>query len=220
MLYDNYDNRSSSYLYQSIREIGISHFKMTAIDIAFSAEELADKEVRRIVDKRSILKEFGYNITVDRLSYENLKNKKSHGKKKDITADERRKKSIPILAANLNERIIIYSDSAKLFGDVIINSNRSVITYAAKYCRVIKGYYFLYLDYQRIIEKIDITESKMNHGRKSYREISSNYFHLYKILKNRKYDDIYELFDVYSLQYDDSTEEKYLYKKCETIPCF
>ena len=203
ILDSKYDNRSSSYLYQSIREIGISHFKMKAIDIAFSAEELSDKEVRRIVDRKSILKEFGYNITVDRLSYENLKEKYG-GRKKEIKADERRKKSIPILAVNLDKRIAIFSDSAKLLGEVIIYSNRSVISYAAKYCRTIKGYYFLYLDIGRISEKITMTKRKRKHGRKDYINIASNYFQLYKILKNKNYDNLFKLCNVYELRYDDN----------------
>lgn len=220
---ERYDERSSAYLYRSMREIGIEHFHMEIIDIAFSPEELSDKEVRTIVKYKSILPEYGYNTTVDRISYQYMSSRKRSKSHKGIygTENGKRRRSNPLLAININERVVIYTESSQLFSRAVFNgSDRSMILYAAKYCRKIKGFYMLYMDYPRICEKHAMLKEKMNKcNRSDFKELASNYYHLYDILKRRDYDNFNDLFSIYQLIYDDTKSEGYTFENCEEIPC-
>lgn len=219
-LSDSELTRTSKFLYEAIRSIGLEHFKMTVIDVAYSIEELADKEVRYIVKYKSILPEFGYNTTIDRVSYiwseeTSIKKSKSHiGIKSNAIC--KKKNSIPIIAINIKEKEFIYCDSAKLFGQVILNGvDRSIVSASLKNFRVLNDYYLLYMDERRM--QFQYNELKLKFKNlDSLNEKRQNYIYLYEMIINKNVENIENLFKMYYLEYNDN-EVGYIFREMSRV---
>lgn len=222
VLNPKYEFRSSKILYQSMRKIGLSHFKMEIIDVAYSAEELAEKEVRYIVDFKSILPEFGYNTTVDRMKYlfkdeSKIKKSLSHIGKKH-TKSIRKKKSNPIIAVNITAKLFIYSDSGKLFSVVFLNGiDRSIVSASLKHSRIINDYYLLYTDTGRIQERLDSLRKLDCDPKTNINDRITNYILLYEMLANKNVENIEKLFKIRHLCYSDDTETGYAIKELSRV---
>lgn len=213
-------NRTSKFLYEAIRSIGLEHFKMTIIDVAYSIEELTDKEVRYIVDYKSILPEFGYNTTIDRVSYTwseetSIKKSKSHiGVKSNAIC--KKKNSVPLVAINLKEKEFIYCDSAKLFGQVILNGvNRSVVSAYLRKSKILNDYYLVYVDQHKMQFRYNELKSKIKYLDKLNEQVQ-NYIYLYEMIINKNVENIENLFKMYYLEYVDN-EVGYIFKEMSRV---
>ena len=60
----------------------------------------------------------------------------------------KRKKSIPVIATKMDQKIILYCESAKIFGD-LIGKKRNIISHAIKQPQICCGWYVYYDDYRR-----------------------------------------------------------------------
>jgi len=62
--------------------------------------------------------------------------------------DHLKKKSRPCIAINMDTKKIYFSDSLKIFGSLVLDKGRDVVSHAATSGKRISGYYVLYMDRQ------------------------------------------------------------------------
>ena len=215
VLNSKYDERSSHVLYNAIREIGYEHFKMEIIDIAYSAEELADKEVREIVKYKSILPEYGYNTTVDRMKYlysndSSLNRSVAHIGRKSSSLTKL-KNSIPVVAVNIDKRQWIYADSSRLIARVIMNNiHRSICAAAVRNMKVLNNWYIIYVDKIRalnMLDKLDQCDDDI---------IRDNFKNLYEMVIDNNVENIERLFTIYNLNYENN-EDGYVFEESSRV---
>lgn len=131
---------------KSIISLGINHFKMSPLKYCTSEIDLAYWELYYI-RKYNTLVPNGYNEsfnTTARSIFRGTKRKYPTGIKP--SADNRRKRSRPIIAISLEDKRCIFSDSIKLLADVVYDCDRSILSNYATLGKPIYSTYFIYLE--------------------------------------------------------------------------
>lgn len=204
---EKYDTRSCSSLYNAMRSDGIENFVSEIIYTAETEEDLLEMEIRFIVMFKSLLPEFGYNMTVDRLLYSRQKSSsekrsRSHKNKKH-TKTFLKKNSNPIAAIHLEKRMFIRCDGCTLFGRYFFkDKDKSIFSHCVKNNSMYKGWYLLSLNNSGIFNHINNLECKISDCKNSIlKEKLINFKLLYEIIANRDLETIERDFDLYNLEY-------------------
>lgn len=191
------------YIEHAIYNKGLQLFTIEAIDFGESTTELREKEDYYIKLYNTMypngLNELtsGYTSDADR--------KVHHRKATGILADaeSKRKRSRPIIAIDNINKIVIYCDSAKLFGEVIIDTTKDIV---ARCCRLgmrCKGWFLFHRDQESIFatHKAKLETTGYNN------EIYDSLYELLK--KNTPGQLVRQGWQVFKLNYEDN-DAKYL----------
>ena len=220
---ESYDNRSCHRLYQAMREDGIENFVSEIIYIAYNENDLLDMEIRFIVIFQSLLDEYGYNMSVDRLKYS--KHHKS-SKKRSIshTNKKHNKKSLkknsdPIYAVNLIERKFIICDGCTMFGRYFFNGkDKAIFSHCIRDNTVYHNWYLLSADKYKIMSQLDKLDEKINSCKTNQlKEKLNNFKILYEIIANNDLETIEREFDYYSLEYNNDSDDIILINKSSRV---
>lgn len=116
------------------------------------------------------------------------------GRKQSL--DERRKRSEPILAINLNEKLMVFVESMKLFGDYL-GTSKDIIKNNARSGRNYKGWFIFYKDlnkrteiFQKVMgDQLGIQSNgcSRNHSEKSKKFYKELYDSVNEFLKNPRH---------------------------------
>ena len=204
---NEYRNRKASemksslyYVMEIIENEGFEYFDIELIYPCLE-NELDKYEMFYINTYKSYLPDIGYNsfhldengkLVVNERTRERMR--LSHIGLKE-TNDTKRKKSKKIIALDDISGLLIISDSAKLFGDMI-NTDRSVISACIKNARPIYGYYLYYYDEKYRNEILD----KIKNMKNGIRNIS--YLAYGELLNTYSVETIEKDFTVINLTYD------------------
>lgn len=197
---------------KAIYNVGISKFKMRVIDTGESSIELKEKEQFFII-KYNTMYPNGLNTISSGYTSDDDRIKKST-KKTGILADSdsKRKRSRPIIAVDNINKIIIYCDSAKLFGEVIIDTTKDIVARCCRKGMRCKGWFLFHRD---------LESNECDHKDKMNTTGYNNeiYNELYTLLKNN--DDL-ELtkrgWVVFNLNYADNDNKYLITHLWSTIP--
>lgn len=208
-----YDKGSCYRLYQSMRSEGIENFYAEIIYIAYNEDDLLEMEIRFIVLYNSLLPEYGYNMSVDRLKYS--KQKKSSDKRSKSHMNKRhpikflKSNSDPIAAVNLHTQKFIICDGCTLFGRYFFkDKNKAQFSHSILLNHTCHGWYLLSLDDRRVQNHINNLKEKLMKCKKEIlREKLINFKMLYEMIANKDVETIEREFDIYSLEYTNASDE-------------
>ena len=121
------------YIHQVIRQVGIEHFRMQALCQCASEKSLRETEALYMKDFNTYYPS-GYNTHDAAFAMIH-------------TAETKRKKSRPIIAVNVDEKVVYFADSSALLARHVFNNvDRSVIVQHARHGKRHKNFLFFYFD--------------------------------------------------------------------------
>lgn len=197
--------KSKQPITQAIKDDGPENFTIEIL-AECDPEELTSLENKYIMESKSYLSEFGYNLVM--MSAENsnslksrLKKSESHKGLKD-SAETKRKKSNYIIA--IKDSTIIACESGKLFGDYI-GMGKDMVKNCLRQPSKAQGYRLYYDDYNKRQEIRDKMMNKRSIRDKGYMEILDVLDNLEVEIREEGVETIYRYFDeAYCLKYDDT----------------
>lgn len=139
-------------MYRTIRDEGISNFRMRRYYDCTTYEELAEKE-REFILSLNTIDPNGYNTNanLDYQYFDSKLNKENRSKaqkrihsEKPASADHRRKLSVPVFVIDTLTKTIIFADSAALAGKVLMDIKRGKqAVHAVRYHYKLNQRYFI-----------------------------------------------------------------------------
>ena len=191
------------YIEKAIYNKGLELFAIEVIDFAESSIELREKEQWYINKYNTKYPnglnslDSGYTTACDR--------KTTHKKPKGILADaeSKKKRSRPIIAVDNINKIIMYCDSAKLFGETMINTSKDIVAHCCRKGMRCKGWFLFHRDEESLAATHKAKLNSNDYNNQIYDEI-------FTLLENNKPDSLtHDGWKVFRLEYYDN-DEKFL----------
>lgn len=206
---ERYDKRSCQNLYQAMRTDGIENFISEIIYIAYDEDSLMNMEIQYIAIFKSLLPEYGYNMTVDRLHYSVQSNYTENRSISHMNKSHNnvfyKKNSNPVVAFNINNKICVFCDSCTLFGRYYFkDKHKATFSHIVRDITEYNGWYLLPLDHYKLTFNLDLLDNKIRCCSDISRiEKLKNFKLLYEIILNKDVETIENLFDTYLLSYQE-----------------
>ena len=136
------------------------------------------------------------------------------------SANNRKKRSRPIIAINLESKTVYLSDSIKLLAHEIFHSDRAIVSHAALLGQKIYGYYIYYVDKLSTTTMVEnkISTYIRNIGKRSgcIDGRDKEYAELGDIIIEERIDFFYRNnFQIYTLEYSDEVPERFILNKLQ-----
>lgn len=203
------------YIERAIYNKGLDLFTIEVIDFCESSAELYEKE-SYYINKYNTVYPNGLNAMLSGYTSDDDRTV-HHEKPTGILADaeSKRKRSRPIIAVDNINKLIMYCDSAKLFGEVIINTTKDIVARCCRKGMRCKGWFLFHMDK----ESIDKTHSDKLSTTGYNNEI---YDKLFNLLKNNTNEELVnDGWKVFRLSYYDNDAKfliEHLYSTEAPIP--
>ena len=212
--------RKCALLKKTMLNEGIHNFRIYPIRNCNSELNLAYWELYYIKEYDTMIPN-GYNDSFNTAArVKSRPMNKPYPKGIKPSADNRRKRSRPIIAINLEDKIVYLSDSIKLLAHEVFNCDRAILSHSTLLGQKIYGYYIYYLDKLSTTSLVDnkISIYARNAGKRSgcIDGRDKVYSELGKVVIEERIEFFQRNnFEIYILQYSDDNDERFILNKLQ-----